>query len=242
MDIYLVILAGGLGTRLRPRVANCPKPLAPIGDDKFIDFLLKFFDRPLISNIIISTGYMSEQFHQHFRSSEIQRNLKIISEPKQLGTGGGLKYAIKELPANAKVLACNGDTLNFFDLEKFCRDLRGNDMRLLVRKSDDISRYGVVEIGDSLITGFSGRSSSNTGFISAGVYFFEAKTLQNFHQTDVFSLEDDFISKSYEHLKFEPFVSDGFFIDIGVPSDYEAARSILPKLDFEEYGGRPKSH
>ena len=103
-----VILAGGLGTRLRPCVENLPKPLAPVGGRPFIEYILDYLYNNGVCRSVISTGYMSEAIESSVGSAYRGMTVRYSREENPLGTGGAIKKALS-LCSDESIVVVNGD-------------------------------------------------------------------------------------------------------------------------------------
>lgn len=242
-----IILAGGFGTRLQQVVSEVPKPMAPVNSRPFLEYLLDYLMYYNVKEVILSVGYKAEAIKNHFRHR--YRNVKInyAVEEEPLGTGGAIKKALGYCHDNP-VLVLNGDT--FFDVDlrlmaEFHSD-NNADFTMAVRKVRDVQRYGCVMLNEeSRITGFSEKNTqTGEGFINGGIYILsagllkkksiEGETLPFFKGESVtpFSLEKDFLEKYYRDLNIFGFVSENYFIDIGIPEDYYKAQHDFAKFKY----------
>lgn len=226
-----VILAGGLGTRLRGVLPDdIPKPMAPIGGRPLLEFLLAMLQRKGFCRVILSLGYQAEQVVKHFGDHFGALELVYEIERQPLGTGGALRGALARCQSD-RVFVLNGDT--YLDLEVAEIEARWQhslDPLIVARHVSDTSRYGRLEISGDCLIGFEEKGRGGPGLINSGVYVFPRKISCEFPADDVFSLERDFLATAMSRLSFRCFVSRGYFIDIGVPEDYARARLELPGL------------
>ena len=221
MSITAIILAGGLGTRLRAVVNDRPKPLALINGTPFIEYLILQLKNPKITEIIISTGYKHEMF-QYLLSKFNNLNIKLLPEKEALGTGGAISYAASAA-SNDELLILNGDSYINEDLNNFL-NLDPLEMHMKTVYMDDCSRYGSVISANGFLHAFTEKGSSSNGYINAGIY----KIPKCLVPTDIkkYSFEQDFISKN----TFRVHNSLSSFIDIGIPEDYEKAQKFFKDI------------
>jgi D-glycero-alpha-D-manno-heptose 1-phosphate guanylyltransferase len=216
-----IILAGGLGTRLRSLVADVPKPMALVGGRPFLAHLLDFLERQRIQQVILSIGYKHEAFVQYFGSHYRSIGLTYLIEHTPLGTGGALRQAL-ELVEQGPILALNGDT--FLDLEygpMLAAHLTGKArITIALRHVPDSGRYGGVVIEQGRIATFLEKRSAAPGWINAGVYILEQDIFAPFHLPKVFSFERDFLQTYCTRLRPLAYPTEASFIDIGNPEDY----------------------
>lgn len=228
-----LILAGGLGTRLRGVINDLPKPLAPVGEKPFISYLLDFLLSYNIKNTIIASGFMHEAIEKQIGRKHGKLNIIYSPEEEPLGTGGAVLNALKHIRGN-DFFILNGDTyfdVNLRELEKSY--LRNKAvMSLAVKYMDDTSRYGSIIIEDDTITAFREKETSLDGFINGGVYVVNKEWFRASSPGKKFSLEKDILEKLAGKSKITAFPSDGYFIDIGIPEDYLKACSELPGMRY----------
>jgi len=229
-----IILAGGFGTRLRDVVANLPKPMAPVCDKPFLDYLLNYVKYYGVEKVVLSVGYLSEKVIAHYGNDFEGLQISYSIEKEPLGTGGGIRLAMEKC-IGKDVLVLNGDS--FFDInlnsfyDSHCKSQ--SDFSLALRKIENAARYGTVESGKGKeITGFKEKDGQERpGTINAGVYIVNSVLfLQKTPAEKNFSIEKDFFEKKISELKIFGFEQEGYFIDIGIPEDYKRAQH-----DFKEF-------
>jgi len=231
-----IILAGGLGTRLRSEVQDIPKSMALI---KNIPFMVYLLDR-LISNgvtrIIFSVGYKSE-FIQNYFSTEF-KNCEIVYaiEETLLGTGGAIKNAIKFVNGN-DVVVVNGDSLFLCDIQKqlqFHHSTKAH-VTLALKPMKSIDRYGTIEMtAEGRITKFLEKQPIKEGNINTGIYIFNVESFNKIKLPQKFSIERDFFETMVSELHFAGYTTNGYFLDIGIPKDFRKAQleiGIFQQID-----------
>lgn len=228
-DITAVVLAGGLGTRLRPVVADRPKVLAEVNGRPFLDYLLDQLTAAGIRRIVLCTGYMAETVRSLLGTRYGDAELEYSVESELLGTGGALRLALPLL-ASDPVLVLNGDSYCDVDLRAFAatHDRRGAVASLALAEVTDIRRYGAVDVAaDGTITAFEEKGSrSGLGLINAGVYLLELSTIASIAAHEMVSLERDIFPGLIGNGLYGD-TRTGRFIDIGVPDDYHAAATFF---------------
>jgi D-glycero-alpha-D-manno-heptose 1-phosphate guanylyltransferase len=231
MDV--IILAGGLGTRLRSVIGDLPKCMAPVCNKPFLDYILLYLSRyQTIRKIILSVGYKHEVIVNRtgqLREFEFEYVFSIEETP--LGTGGAIKKALNHV-SSENVLILNGDTIFNIDLNLFVKQHSQHNARLSValKAMRNFDRYGNVEINDhSLITAFKEKSYCSEGQINGGIYLLSDKELMSAFPKK-FSLETDVLQKQANQGNIYGFIYEGYFIDIGVPEDYAKAQDELNGL------------
>lgn len=225
-----IVLAGGFGTRLRARVSDVPKPMAPIGGRPFLEFVLDRLQRAGCSRVVLATGYLHEVIEQHFGSSYSGMAVQYSVETQPLGTGGAVLKALHSLP-NEPALVMNGDTWLDQDLAAFVTWARSRTPAdgVLLRRVDDIARYGSVTLAGEHITRFGEKSGSGPGLINAGIYWLHRAGFDRYTFPETFSLENDHFQAHLAELQLRGMVTEAPFIDIGVPEDYDRAQIDIPR-------------
>lgn len=231
MKKQAVILSGGFGTRLSHVVSDVPKPMAPIKDIPFLDYIVKTLKQQGFNSFVFLTGYKSEIIENYFKNLE---NAVFIKEETALGTGGAILNAFDRL--NDDFFVINGDT--FFDIDYSILEEFGKDKTaaIALRYTNNIERYGFVEIDNNFkITSFveKGKLSENRidGYINGGIYYFRRETLKPYKQifnNNFISLETEIFPKLLENNELFGLPSGGCFIDIGIPEDYYRAQDLIP--------------
>jgi D-glycero-alpha-D-manno-heptose 1-phosphate guanylyltransferase len=225
-----IVLAGGLGTRLRDKVPNLPKPMAPISGRPFLEILFGTLAEKGFDRVVVSLGYMAESVVNHFGEKFAGMNLVYEIERVPLGTGGALRRALGRCESD-HVFVLNGDTyldLEFGEVEAQWQ--RDHVPLIVAREVPDTSRYGRLKTDGRRVVGFVSKGVAGRGLINAGCYLFPKDIGQRFPMGDAFSLEGEFLAKEVANSPFDCFVSRGTFIDIGVPDDYERAQSELARV------------
>jgi D-glycero-alpha-D-manno-heptose 1-phosphate guanylyltransferase len=231
-----VILAGGLGTRLKSVVTDLPKPMAPVNGKPFLHYLLQHLSKNGISKTVLSVGYLSEKIESHFEKNYLGMEIVYAHEKEPLGTGGGIRLGLEQC-SGAHVLVMNGDSFFGCDLpELFEAHLGGSaDITIALRKVEDASRYGTVELEGKRITAFREKSPAITGaaLINSGVYVIRKKTYLGLTEANkAFSIELDFFAKYADKLWLQGIPGEGYFIDIGIPEDFARAQVEFPGIEF----------
>ncbi|OGW31447.1 MAG: hypothetical protein A3J81_02870 [Nitrospirae bacterium RIFOXYB2_FULL_43_5] len=224
-----IILAGGAGTRLRSLVKDVPKPMADINGKPFICYLLDYLAAYDVKKILLSVGYKYEAIKDYFGVQYKNMNIKYVIEDKPLGTGGALKKALMAAEGE-EFMVLNGDTFFNIDLRKMIDFHHAEDsiLTIAVKPMHDFDRYGAVNIKDSRVVGFEEKTFKRCGYINGGVYAMK-KTISGFFDPDkdAFSFEVDFLHKKINNIRPFAFISDDYFIDIGMPDDYKKAQEEL---------------
>lgn len=220
-----IVLAGGFGTRIQSVVSDVPKPMAPVVGKPFLYYLLKSLVKQDIRKIILAVGYKKEAIIDHFGKKFESANLLYSVEEEPLGTGGGIRNAL-EMSENEEVLILNGDT--YFDLP--LKDLilfhqHGSyDLTMSLKPLENFDRYGTVVIEKDRVERMKEKQPCEKGLINGGVYVLNKRVLNKFPLNTRFSFETEVLEKEVHQLNFGAFVSDAYFMDIGIPEDYQKAQ------------------
>jgi NDP-sugar pyrophosphorylase family protein len=228
-EVSAAILAGGLGTRLRPVVADRPKVLARVRNRPFLAYLLEQLISVDIQRVVLCTGHMGEQIRASFGDSFRQLQLRYSHENSPLGTAGALRLALPLLDSDT-VLVMNGDSFCEGNLRDFwtwsCE--RAADAALLLTHVPDTTRYGRVEVNaDGRICGFREKDGQKaSGWINTGVYLIKRSLLQMIPAERAVSLERD-IFPSWVGLSLYGYCNNGRFLDIGTPEAFATAEQFF---------------
>ena len=224
-----IILAGGLGTRLRSAVPDLPKCMAPINGVPFISYLIDNLINEGVTKFIFSLGYKSEAFISLIEEKLPMKNFTVVIEDEPLGTGGAIKLACKKAKEE-NVIALNGDSLfkvNLKELMHFHLEKKSR-CTLALKPMQNFERYGSVEI-DAVqkIISFKEKQFITKGCINGGVYAIEVASFFHKSLDDKFSMEQDYLEKYSGEGNFYGFIQEGYFIDIGIPEDFVRAQIEL---------------
>ena len=226
-----IVLAGGLGTRLRALVADRPKPMAEVRGRPFLEYLFDHWISQGIQRFVVSTGYRGEVIQQHFGGQYKQADISYVHESIPRGTGGALKLVLSnERALTNRVVLLNGDTWFPADLRTLSRDHDAGPVCMCVTDVPINTRYGSVLVsGRNNVTGFSDANNGPSS-INTGVYSVDTDSLRRyiFDMTDCFSFESDVLKKLVEEIGIVCSHQHAPFLDIGVPDDYLKARDLLP--------------
>lgn len=224
-----VILAGGLGTRLKSLVSDIPKPMVDIGGRPFLEYLLDYLLSQGIEKFIMSVGYKYETILQHFKYSYRTAPISYSVENRPLGTGGGLKKALG-MATEKNVFVLNGDsmfTLNLLKLDDVHWKTQA-DITLGLKEMNNFNRYGTVALKDNRVVGYNEKMFTTKGLINGGVYLIKRNILSDLELPEAFSFEKVILEAGLNILKIAGFASEEYFIDIGIPEDLRKAQKELP--------------
>lgn len=224
-----VILAGGLGTRLRDAVPDLPKCMAPVNGQPFIGYIIDYLQSQGIKRFIFSLGYRSDDFIAYIQQKLPLENYEIVIESHPLGTGGAIQFACTYARTEDLVVV-NGDSIFKTDLayQADFHFAHGAECTLALKTMEKADRYGAVELNpDHTIAAFKEKAYFEKGLINAGVYILNRAVYFDRFLPEVFSFENDYLQKFYDEQTMYGVISDGYFIDIGIPEDYQRAQTEL---------------
>jgi mannose-1-phosphate guanylyltransferase len=221
-----LILAGGLGTRLRPLTFSRPKHLLPIANVPHIDHVLDLLQRHGVHEIVLLTSYLAEAFEPTVeRAAQRGLTVEVAHEREPLGTAGGLKNA-QELVGNETFLAFNGDVLTDVDLSEMVEwhRERNAEATIVLTAVDHPSAYGVVPTEpDGRVLGFIEKpppGEAPTNLVNAGVYICEPRLLDRIPAGQVSSAERELFPAVVEDRTMYAKGTDAYWMDIGTPENY----------------------
>lgn len=226
-----IVLAGGFGTRLRDTVPDLPKPMAAVAGRPFLEYVLDRLAAGGMTEITLSVGYLAESIMTHFQQSYANVPIRYAIETEPLGTGGAILHALGE-PLDETFLIVNGDTLVNIDYAELIRwhSQKPSQAAMVLKRVAEVSRYGSVVESGGTVTGFLEKGKQGAGLINAGVYLLSRRHFAEYGLPGRFSLESDLLQAHYAELSLSAFVTDEYFIDIGIPEDYAKAQHELPGL------------
>lgn len=221
-----IILAGGLGTRLRSVVSEVPKCMAPVDGRPFLQYMLEWLSRYDVSHVVLSVGYLKEVIFSFIDSRAWPFEISYAVEDEPLGTGGGIRLALTKCRED-RVIVLNGDT--FFDVDLDALSFTA-PVTLALKPMRNFDRYGAVDWDGELVTGFHEKAACAEGLINGGVYALVRSQLDFAFQPKRFSFEKDLLEPLAAAHLVAGQVQDGYFIDIGIPEDYARAQRELPEI------------
>jgi D-glycero-alpha-D-manno-heptose 1-phosphate guanylyltransferase len=226
-----IVLAGGLGTRLRSAVPDLPKCMAPVGGRPFIAYLTEHFQKAGIGRFIFALGYKSAAFDDFFREAFPGGGFEVSFEGEPLGTGGAIRQACT-FARDRTVLILNGDTFFRIDPVALSDFHTGHeaDCTLCLKPMRDFNRFGVVETdGEGRVLHFLEKRPYAEGLVNGGVYALNRDKFLAERFPVVFSFEKDYLERMADTRRIYGLVQDEYFIDIGIPDDY---RRVQQEIDL----------
>ena len=233
-DMEAIILAGGFGTRLRSVVSDKPKVLAMVAGKPFLFLLINYLQRQGITRIVFSLGYLFEQVESFLSENYPSLDYVTIVEDEPLGTGGAIKLCLQHVQSD-NVLIVNGDTFFDLDLPGYFKNHinKDADCSIALTPCSNFDRYGSVLLdNEQRIIEFVEKKYCSYGLINTGLILLKVARIKSMleNREAPFSFEADFLAKELENVLVVGHISDGYFIDIGIPEDFTKAQSQLSYL------------
>lgn len=233
-----LILAGGLGTRLRSVVADRAKPVAVVHDTPFVMWMMRHMLKSGdVTRFVLCTGHLSVTVRAALGERMGRVPITYVEEREPLGTGGALRHAVLQANIRTPFVALNGDTFLGLDFARMRADFdaRRTDVLMALTHVAEGERYGKVQSEGKRITGFQEKGQAGPGWINAGVYLFSAAGAERLrHAPRICSLEKEIFPASLAAGRLRAYRSRGRFLDIGIPEDYRRAAEL--------FGPRGKNH
>lgn len=224
----VILMAGGLGTRLRPLTEDTPKPMLKVGNKPILETIIKNFAAHGFINITISLNYKAEVIREYFKDgTDFGVNIDYIEENTRLGTAGALSL-LQEQP-NEPFFVMNADLLtdvNFSNLLNF-HCFGNSNATMCVREYEYQIPYGVVKTKDSNITSIVEKPIKKF-FVNAGIYVLSPNIFEYIPKNEFFDMPTLFNILIKKHKKVLSFPIHEYWLDIGRIEEYKKAN--------EEYG------
>ena len=227
-----IILAGGLGTRLRTVVSDLPKCMAPVAGKPFLQYAIQHLQKQGVDKFIFALGYLSESIEAFLSTNYPLLNYQLSIEPEPLGTGGAIQLAAQKA-TEKNVIVVNGDTLFSVDLQQLytAHFQYQAACTLCLKPMENFERYGAVELNDdNSVASFKEKQFYQKGYINGGVYALNVEIFLQEGLPQKFSFEKDYLEKKINQQQLFSLVQDKYFIDIGIPEDFERAQK-----EFENF-------
>ena len=233
-----IILAGGLGTRLRDTVPDLPKCMAPVAGEPFLTYVIRSLLANGVEKFIFSLGYKHEIIESFLEDRFATLDYKCVIEDEPLGTGGGIQLACEQA-TEENVLIVNGDTLFKINTASMLEvhKKQNAECTIALKPMQNFDRYGVVELNnENIVTRFCEKQFYKEGLINGGVYVLNVPAFLFRELGNKFSFEKDYLEALYSENKIAGIIQDGYFIDIGITQDFEKAQVELkqPVLDIKK--------
>ncbi|MEP6663539.1 MAG: nucleotidyltransferase family protein [Verrucomicrobiota bacterium] len=234
-----VILAGGLGTRIRHLLPDLPKPMAPVSGKPFLEWVVRYLKKQGLKRIVISTGFRGEKIEEYFAKNPVgATSICCVRENTPLGTAGGFLFATQESGLNpASWLVLNGDSLAFATLNHLGQGLEDPATAgcILGVEMGDTSRFGAIRSEpDGRLTGFQ-EKLPGAGIINAGMYLFRSATLSLFPKKSPLSFEHDVFPELLKRgVTLKVYATKAPFLDIGTPGSLTQAELFI-RQNLQEF-------
>jgi len=228
-----VILAGGLGTRLRSEVADVPKPMAPVGGRPFLEHQMQFWIGQGISRFVLSVGYKRDVIISHFGRAWGGAVVDYAIEEEPLGTGGGVLVACAQMLDAEPFLLLNGDTFFAVSLADLYEQhvSKAADLTVALFKATESGRYGRADLdADDRLRLLASEPAEKGEYANGGIYCLTKQALAAWLNQPLrkLSFETDILPQMLRsHQKLVGFRSDAAFIDIGIPDDWRRASEVI---------------
>jgi dTDP-glucose pyrophosphorylase len=228
----VVVMAGGLGARLRPLTENTPKPLLKVGSKPILETIIRNFTQYGFRRIFLSVNYRGEQIQEYFGDGkEFGARLDYLVESKRLGTAGALSL----LPEACQepVIIMNGDLLTNVNFEHLVNyhNLSGASATMCVRDYELQVPYGVVHSDGATIQAIE-EKPIHRYYVNAGIYVLSPEALQQIPQDQYFDMPQLFQQLIKTGCKTCSFPVREYWMDIGRPADFDQANE-----EYEEVFG-----
>jgi len=221
-----IVLAGGLGTRLRNITGVTPKSMVQIAGRPFLEYMLDYLLENNIEKVILAVGYQGESIESYFRNEYKAIDIIYSYEERPLGTGGAIINALA-LVESDNVFVLNGDSIfrvNLANLKKFHLE-QGADITISVKPLKNYDRYGTVVLDEKFkVIGFKEKVFTADGLINGGVYVVNKMKLVAMTFPESFSFERELLESKLKDIGEYGYEVDAYFRDIGVPEDYDKAQ------------------
>jgi D-glycero-alpha-D-manno-heptose 1-phosphate guanylyltransferase len=232
-----IILAGGLGSRLRSVLSDRPKPMADINGRPFMEYLADHLILQGIDRIILAAGYMAGIIQSHFGNRYGKAEIVYAIEEKPLGTGGGLKNALP-LVKGDRVFVVNGDTyfgIPFREMEELFVKKQA-DVLIALCHADDQTRYGSVWTDpEGRVLKFTEKKDrKGPSLVNGGVYLMKKGIFNGLDLPEIFSFEKDFLEKNAAGTRIFGKLFPAEFIDIGIPETLRYAGFFFRQKNNDE--------
>lgn len=235
-----IILAGGLGTRLRSVISEVPKCMAPVAGKPFLWYLLKFLTKYDINRVILSVGYLREVIFKWIDrvKEEFPYEIDYAIEELPLGTGGGIKLGLTKTMTN-NVIVLNGDTFFDVNLDKLMEFhfLHPSSITLSLKPMQNFDRYGrvIVDNVNHQIIKFEEKKYCKDGLINGGVYVINKCEPIFENLPEKFSFETTVLESQCKFGNLFGIIQNGYFIDIGIPEDFYKADMYFSSTKYVSY-------
>jgi D-glycero-alpha-D-manno-heptose 1-phosphate guanylyltransferase len=227
-----IVLAGGLGTRLQGVIGAFPKCMAPVNGRPFLHYVFTYLQSQPCTRVILSLGFKHDVVTDWLGTQQWPFAIDYVIEQEPLGTGGGIQLAMQQA-TGADVAVLNGDTMFCAALENMLAFHRGKqaETTLALKEMHRFDRYGVVNTDtNGCVISFEEKQYRDAGLINGGIYIINRERFFEKAMPEHFSFEKHYLELFVKEKHFFGFEDKGYFIDIGIPEDYEKAQADFKEL------------
>ncbi len=221
--MQVIILCGGLGTRLKTVVNDVPKPMAPIGTHPFLELKLEQLKQYNVDKIVLATGYKQELIQEYFGNEYKGIKIEYSLNNLDLGTGGAIKKALEHIDTQ-EAMVMNGDVYSEIDLDKMYTQHKNSNyiMTMAVKPLNHFDRYSYAVIEGTKMLDFRDKEPTEFGYINIGCYIVNKNIFDGLDLPKNFTFEADYLAPYVKSRPHGVFIYNGYFVDIGIPQDYYA--------------------
>jgi glucose-1-phosphate cytidylyltransferase len=227
-NIPIIILAGGLGTRISEETSNKPKPMVLVGEKPLLWHLLNIFAVQGFSEFIIATGYKSEIIEDWVKNLHSSWKIKTLNTGENTQTGGRIKQCMQIVP-NKRVLVTYGDGLANVNINELLKFHTHYGKLATVTAVRPPARFGVLEAKNGLVTRFGEKNQADAGWINGGFFVLEP-TVSKYIMSDIEPFETGAMPRLVKELNLTAFHHEGFW----QPMD-----TLREKMDLTILAERP---
>ena len=223
-NMKVVILAGGLGTRLAEYTKTIPKPMINIAGKPIILHIMKFYAKYGFKNFYIALGYKGSVIRNFFKKNSFGWNVNLIETGKNTMTGGRLKR-LKKIVGNETFMMTYGDGLSNVNLKKLVKFHKKNKKLVTMTAVRPPARFGALKFKGHLVSYFKEKSRLDEGWINGGFFVMESKFL-NFIKSDKTFLEREPLEKITKKKELIAYKHEGFWQCMDTRRDWELLQSL----------------
>jgi len=226
-NLDLVILAGGLGSRLAEITKNIPKSMLKFKKYTFIDYLLMQYSKYSFKRVFIIAGYKGDKIYNKYDKKKINlTEIRVLKESEPRGTGQALLLIKKKI--SKKFILINGDSIFDIDIQKFLDFCKNKDTGCIALSKKNSYKKNKILNNISINRG-KVIFSKNSKFMNGGIYFLSKKIFRYFPKKKEISFENDVLKKLIIKNKISGIIFKSFFLDIGTRENYIKAKKVIPE-------------
>jgi NDP-sugar pyrophosphorylase family protein len=229
-QMQIVVLAGGLGTRLYPLTHDIPKPMIPIGDKPYLHYQVEYLRQQGFQRYLFLTGHLSEQIEDYFGDgSNFDVEISYSVEPEPLGTGGGLRLALPLLADH--FILVYGDSFLPIDFNMLVEKTESDDFdaTMVIYDNNELTDVpdNVLLDSDGRVSDYDKENPDEMNYVEAGVLAFRKSVIEEIPGDRKFSLEMDKFPQLIAQNRMSGFVTRERFYDIGTPARLEEFKQVI---------------